>query len=141
MRLPDLDGHGFLLVEAAKGSKFRAVRIQVLLRPLDPVSVALHGKSTRSAAHLREHFVHESYVVDQGGMSIGGWIAQLRDLGYPGPVDDDLPEHAEALMEAIMNTAGPDGSDERAVVDRLVLQARTFDQGGLVRRGLRACSR
>ena len=80
------------------------------------------------------------------GMSTGGWIAQLLALGRPervatltlvasrpnppGPVDDDLPGHAEALMEVIMNTPEPDWSDERAVVDRLVLQARTFAGAG-----------
>jgi pimeloyl-ACP methyl ester carboxylesterase len=76
------------------------------------------------------------------GMSTGGWIAQLLALSYPervgtltliasrpnpsGPVDDDLPGHAEALMEVIRNTPEPDWSDERAVVDRLVMQARTL---------------
>jgi pimeloyl-ACP methyl ester carboxylesterase len=80
------------------------------------------------------------------GMSTGGWIAQLLALGHPGPVatltlvasrpntpgpvDDDLPEHDEALMEVIMNTPEPDWSDERAVVDHLVLQARTFAGAG-----------
>ncbi len=80
------------------------------------------------------------------GMSTGGWIAQLLALGHPervatltlvasrpntpGPVDDDLPEHAGALMKVIMNTPEPDWSDERAVVDHLVLQARTFAGAG-----------
>jgi pimeloyl-ACP methyl ester carboxylesterase len=80
------------------------------------------------------------------GMSTGGWIAQLLALGYPervatltlvssrpnppGPVDDDLPGHAEALTEVIVNTPEPDWSDEPAVVDRLVLQARTFAAPG-----------
>lgn len=76
------------------------------------------------------------------GMSTGGWIAQLLALGHPervmtlalvssrpnspGPVDDDLPGHSEALMEVIMKTPEPDWSDERAVVDHLVRKARTF---------------
>ena len=48
----------------------------------------------------------------------------------PGPVDDDLPGHHNAVMEVIMNTPAPDWSDERAVVDHLVLQARTFAGAG-----------
>ena len=48
----------------------------------------------------------------------------------PGPVDDDLPGHDDALMEVIMNTPGPDWSDERAVVDHLVPQARTLAGAG-----------
>ena len=80
------------------------------------------------------------------GMSAGGWIAQLLALDHPervatltliasrpnppGPVDEDLPGHDGALMEVIMNTPEPDWSDQRAVVDRLVLQARTFAGAG-----------
>jgi pimeloyl-ACP methyl ester carboxylesterase len=80
------------------------------------------------------------------GMSSGGWIAQLLALGHrervasltliasrpnpPGPVDDDLPGHDAALMEVIVNTPAPDWSDERAVVDHLVRQARTLAGAG-----------
>jgi len=80
------------------------------------------------------------------GMSTGGWIAQLLGLSHPervatltliasrpnpsGPVDDDLPGHHDAVMEAIMNTPAPDWSDKRAVVDYLVLQARTLAGAG-----------
>lgn len=76
------------------------------------------------------------------GLATGGWIAQLLALGYPervatltliasrpnppGPVDADLPGHSEAVMQAIRNTPQPDWSDERAVVERLIQQARTF---------------
>jgi pimeloyl-ACP methyl ester carboxylesterase len=76
------------------------------------------------------------------GMSTGGWIAQLLALSHPervatltllasrpnppGPVDDDLPGHHDAVMEAITTTPAPDWSDEQAVVGHLVLRARTL---------------
>jgi len=79
-------------------------------------------------------------------MSTGGWIAQLLALNHPerlatltligsrpnppGPVDNDLPGHDQVLMEAIINTPEPDWSDERAVVDFLVLQARRLAGAG-----------
>jgi pimeloyl-ACP methyl ester carboxylesterase len=79
------------------------------------------------------------------GTSTGGWIAQLLASAAervatltlvasrpntPGPVDDDLPEHDDALMEVIMNTPEPDWSDKPAVIDHLVLRARTLAGAG-----------
>lgn len=76
------------------------------------------------------------------GMSTGGWIAQLFALSHPdrvetltliasrpnppGPVDEDLPGHDDALLEVILNTPAPGWSDRRAVAAHLVLQARTL---------------
>ncbi len=109
------------------------------------------GKPGYSLADLVEDAVgvldatetERSHVV---GMSTGGWIAQLLALDHPervatltliasrpnapGPVDDDLPGHRDAVMEAIRNTAAPDWSDERAVVNHLVRQARVLAGAG-----------
>ncbi|WAL68675.1 alpha/beta hydrolase [Amycolatopsis cynarae] len=109
------------------------------------------GKPGYSLADLVDDAVGVLDVTATGrahvaGMSTGGWIAQLLALGHPervatltlfasrpnapGPVDDDLPGHHDAVMEVIRNTPEPDWSDRRAVVDRLVLQARTFAGAG-----------
>lgn len=109
------------------------------------------GKPGYSLADLVEDAVGVLDVTETGvahvaGMSTGGWNAQLLALDYPervatltliasrpntpGPVDADLPGHAEAVMDVIRSTSQPDWSDERAVVDRLVLQARTFAGAG-----------
>lgn len=109
------------------------------------------GKSGYSFAELADDAVGVLDATSTGvahvvGMSTGGWIAQLLALDHPervatltlissrpnapGPVDADLPGHAAAVMEAIRNTPQPDWSDERAVIARLVLQARTLAGDG-----------
>ena len=70
------------------------------------------------------------------GIGPGGWIAQLLTLDHPsrirtlvligsrpvapGPTDDDLPEHDEALMEWLISAPHPDWGDREAALDALV---------------------
>jgi pimeloyl-ACP methyl ester carboxylesterase len=66
-----------------------------------------------------------------GGIGVGGMVAQVAALDHPdafsaltlvgtravapGPVDDDLPEHDAAAMEAAFSRPLPDWSDRTAV--------------------------
>jgi pimeloyl-ACP methyl ester carboxylesterase len=74
------------------------------------------------------------------GFGVGGWIAQLLALDHPdrvtaltliatrpnppGPVDSDLPEHDEKLMEFIMSALEPDWTDRASVLTAMAEQAR-----------------
>ncbi|MFD5177266.1 alpha/beta fold hydrolase [Nocardia sp. NPDC058379] len=74
------------------------------------------------------------------GYSVAGWICQLAALDHPGrvsalalintrsaapgPIDPDLPEHADRVMAFFTRTAPPDWSDRAAVIDYRVEQAR-----------------
>ena len=82
----------------------------------------------------------ESCVEVQGGtddptvLLVGSSMLTLTLIASrpntPGPIDDDLPEHDDALTEVIMSTPEPDWSDKRAAIDHLMLQARTFAGAG-----------
>ena len=66
-----------------------------------------------------------------GGIGVGGMVAQVAALDHPGafsaltlvgtravapgPVDDDLPDHDAAAMEAVFSRPLPDWSDRTAV--------------------------
>jgi pimeloyl-ACP methyl ester carboxylesterase len=67
-----------------------------------------------------------------GGIGVGGMVAQVAALDHPGtfsaltlvgtrpvapgPVDDDLPDHDAAVMQALFSRPMPDWSDRTAVV-------------------------
>ncbi|MGH3612243.1 MAG: alpha/beta fold hydrolase [Pseudonocardia sp.] len=66
-----------------------------------------------------------------GGIGVGGMVAQIAALDHPGalsaltlvgtrpvapgPVDDDLPDHDGAAMDALFGRPAPDWSDREAV--------------------------
>ncbi|WP_181063154.1 alpha/beta fold hydrolase [Nocardia nova] len=74
------------------------------------------------------------------GFSVAGWICQLAALDHrdrvsaltlintrptsPGPADPDLPDHSDRIMGFFAATPPPDWSDQAAVIDYRVEQAR-----------------
>lgn len=88
------------------------------LRDLAGDAAALVGALGATTAHL-------------GGVGAGGMVAQVAALDHPGtfsaltlvatrpvapgPVDDDLPDHDAATMQAAFSRARPDWSDRAAV--------------------------
>ena len=66
-----------------------------------------------------------------GGVGVGGMVAQVAALDHPqafsaltlvstrpvapGPVDDDLPDHDAAIMDAVFSRQTPDWTDRAAV--------------------------
>ena len=88
------------------------------LRDLAADAAALVGALGATTAHL-------------GGIGVGGMVAQVAALDHrsafsaltlvstrpvaPGPVDDDLPDHDAATMEAVFSRPMPDWTDRAAV--------------------------
>lgn len=88
------------------------------LRDLGADAAALVGALGARTAHL-------------GGVGVGGMVAQVAALDHPhafcaltlvgtrpvapGPVDDDLPDHDAAVMEALFSRPMPDWADRAAV--------------------------
>lgn len=68
-----------------------------------------------------------------GGVGVGGMVAQVAALDHPcafsaltlvstrpvapGPVDDDLPDHNAAIMDAVFSRPMPDWTDRAAVAE------------------------
>ena len=88
------------------------------LRDLAADAAALVGTLGAGTAHL-------------GGVGVGGMVAQVAALDHshafsaltlvstrpvaPGPVDDDLPDHDAATMEAVFSRPMPDWTNRAAV--------------------------
>jgi pimeloyl-ACP methyl ester carboxylesterase len=88
------------------------------LRDLAADAAALVGALGAATAHL-------------GGADVGGMVAQVAALEHPdsfaaltlmstrpvapGPVDDDLPDHDAATMDALLSREMPDWTDRAAV--------------------------
>jgi pimeloyl-ACP methyl ester carboxylesterase len=88
------------------------------LRDLGADAAALVGALGAATAHL-------------GGVGVGGMVAQVAALDHPeafsaltlvstrpvapGPVDDDLPDHDAAIMDAVFSRQMPDWTDRAAV--------------------------
>ena len=88
------------------------------LRDLAADAAALVGTLGAVTAHL-------------GGVGIGGMVAQVAALDHPdafsaltlvstrpvapGPVDDDLPDHDAATMDAVFSRPMPDWTDRSGV--------------------------
>lgn len=88
------------------------------LRDLAADAAALVGTLGAVTAHL-------------GGVGVGGMVAQVAALDHsnafsaltlvstrpvaPGPVDDDLPDHDAATMDAVFSRPMPDWTDRSAV--------------------------
>lgn len=88
------------------------------LRDLAADAAALVGTLGAGTAHL-------------GGVGVGGMVAQVAALDHsnafsaltlvstrpvaPGPVDDDLPDHDAATMDAVFSRPMPDWTDRSAV--------------------------
>lgn len=80
------------------------------------------------------------------GVGPGGWIAQLLALDHPslvrtlviigsrpvapGPTDDDLPDHDQALLEKMFSAPEPDWGDREAALEALVVAEREFAGSG-----------
>ena len=115
--------------QAAGGGPLRPARLRSVddrrpggagyyLRDLAADAAALVGTLGAMTAHL-------------GGVGVGGMVAQVAALDHsnafsaltlvstrpvaPGPVDDDLPDHDAATMDAVFSRPMPDWTDRSAV--------------------------
>lgn len=97
---------------------------------LDPEAPAydLRDLAADAAALVRELGASVAHL---GGVGVGGMVAQVAALDHPnafsaltllstravapGPVDDDLPDHDAATMDAVFSRPMPDWTDRTAV--------------------------